>query len=90
MRGTGVNGTPRHVVDGPRDGIVGVVAGVGTVGVILEEVASESVAAHNPKSKEPTEAGAELTEQGLHRRGEAGAIGRYSAMHLAVHGPVRR
>lgn len=62
------------------------------MGLVLEEVAPEFAAAHNLKSEEPTEtdAFAELAEQGLRRRGEAGAVGRYLAVHLAVYGPVRR
>ena len=50
VRGIGVDSTPRHVVIGRRDSIVGIITSFGTVGIIPEEIASKSATTHNLKS----------------------------------------
>lgn len=91
MRGTGVNGTSRHIVDGRRNDVVYIITGFGTMGIISEETASESTTSHNLKSEESTKAGifSNFAKQRLRRRGEIDTINQYFAVYLTLHGFVR-
>lgn len=62
------------------------------MGVIFEEAASKSAAAHNLESEESVEADTfpDFAEQGLRRRGKVGAVDRYPTIYSAIYSPVRR